>query len=322
MTKDTNIQWHPAFCSAFKLELREDAEYLTYTNEYNINTKPIQADLLIIKKPTSISLKNNLGKIFRGHNIIEYKSPDDALNLDTFIKVIGYACLYKASEKHVNDIQLDDITLTFVRKRTPRGLFKWLTEQGYQIIKKYEGIFYVLHEHCFPIQIIVSNGLSKKEQKWITLLHDDLDKEDIRNAIEEIQNLQHKGDKDNADSLLQIAIKKNKEVFEVLKKEDDRMCEALRELMEPEIKEALAKATEEGLRNGHAVGYTKGHAEGHAAGHAEGRAEGRAEGELINLFRLVQKNLLPKEIGAAEAKLSMEDFINQMYQYGYTLPNE
>lgn len=160
----------------------------------------------------------------------------------------------------------------------------------------------------------MSNGLSKKEQKWITLLHDDLDKEDIRNAIEEIQNLQHKGDKDNADSLLQIAIKKNKEVFEVLKKEDDRMCEALRELMEPEIKEALAKATEEGLRNGHAVGYTK--------GHAEGRAQGRAEGELINLFRLVQKNILPKEIGAAEANLSIENFIKQMYQYGYTLPNE
>lgn len=41
MTKNANTQWHPAFCSAIKLELREDAEYLSYTNEYTINTKPL-----------------------------------------------------------------------------------------------------------------------------------------------------------------------------------------------------------------------------------------------------------------------------------------
>ncbi len=50
MEKEKNTQWHPAFCSALKLELREDAEHLTYTNEYNINTKPLQMDMLIIKK--------------------------------------------------------------------------------------------------------------------------------------------------------------------------------------------------------------------------------------------------------------------------------
>ncbi len=39
MEKDVKTQWHPAFCSAIKLELREDAKYLTYTEEDIINYK-------------------------------------------------------------------------------------------------------------------------------------------------------------------------------------------------------------------------------------------------------------------------------------------
>lgn len=50
MKKIKKTQWHPAFCSAIRLELREDKEFLEYFNEYNLNTKPLQIDLLIIKK--------------------------------------------------------------------------------------------------------------------------------------------------------------------------------------------------------------------------------------------------------------------------------
>lgn len=50
MSKELKTQWHPAFVSAMKLELIEDAEYLDYTSEYNLNTKPLEMDLLIVKK--------------------------------------------------------------------------------------------------------------------------------------------------------------------------------------------------------------------------------------------------------------------------------
>lgn len=72
-------QWHPPFCSAIRLELRENKDVLSYINEYNINTKPLETDLLIIKKPRNAILHNELGKLFRSHNLIEYKSPDDSL---------------------------------------------------------------------------------------------------------------------------------------------------------------------------------------------------------------------------------------------------
>ena len=165
MTKEIKTQWHPAFCSAVKLELIENKGDLDYENEYNLNSKPIQIDLLVIKKSKDVEIKNEIGKIFRGHNILEYKSPQDSMNVDTFIKVIAYACLYKASEVHVNDICLEDITITLIRERRPRELFKWFTKHGYEICEKYPGIYYVNKDGNFPIQVIVSSRLAKENLK-------------------------------------------------------------------------------------------------------------------------------------------------------------
>ena len=79
MTRKKRVEWHPAFCSAMRLELKEYDKYLQYVNEYNLSSKPLQIDLLIIKKRNDISIENTIGRIFRKHNIIEYKSPDDSM---------------------------------------------------------------------------------------------------------------------------------------------------------------------------------------------------------------------------------------------------
>lgn len=121
MSKELKTQWHPAFVAAMKLELKEDAQYLDYISEYNLNTKPLEMDLLIVKKVQEVEIKNEIGKIFRKHNIIEYKSPDDSMNLNTYMKVIAYACLYKAYENHVDEIKLDEITITMVREKKQRS---------------------------------------------------------------------------------------------------------------------------------------------------------------------------------------------------------
>lgn len=54
MTKDMipekKLQWHPAFCSAVKLELRKNMDDLIYEMEHNLNSKPILIDFPVIKK--------------------------------------------------------------------------------------------------------------------------------------------------------------------------------------------------------------------------------------------------------------------------------
>lgn len=49
--EELKIQWHPAFCSAMELILKEDRDHLEFIREYNLNTKPLEVDLLVIKKP-------------------------------------------------------------------------------------------------------------------------------------------------------------------------------------------------------------------------------------------------------------------------------
>lgn len=85
----TKIQWHPGFVTAVGMELREDRELLELESEHNLNRKPLEIDLLVIKKQPHAELNNEIGKLFRGHNIMEYKSPGDTLNVNTFYKVTG-----------------------------------------------------------------------------------------------------------------------------------------------------------------------------------------------------------------------------------------
>ena len=59
--------------------------WVVLEKEYNLNTKPLEIDLLVIKKEASVRIENEIGILFRGHNIMEYKSPDDALDIDAFI---------------------------------------------------------------------------------------------------------------------------------------------------------------------------------------------------------------------------------------------
>ena len=238
MSKELKTQWHPAFVSAMQLELKEDAQYLNFTSEHNLNTKPLEVDLLIVKKEKDVEIKNEIGKVFRKHNIVEYKSPDDSMNLNTYMKVIAYACLYKAYEERVDDISLDEIAITMVRERKPEKLFQWFENNGYQVEEVFKGIYYVIQETSFITQIIVSKQLSKENQKWLTLLSGDLDRADVARVVSQIESLTEENEKRHGDSVLQVAMQENEEVFNEIR-EDGNMCEALRKFFEPELNEAM-----------------------------------------------------------------------------------
>lgn len=66
-----DIQWHPVFVSAMNLEFLENREDLVFEREYNLNTKPLEIDLLIIKKEKEVSIRNEIGHFFRKYNILE-----------------------------------------------------------------------------------------------------------------------------------------------------------------------------------------------------------------------------------------------------------
>ena len=244
----TALQWHPAFYAGIQIELAEDAHHLSFENEHQLGTKPKEIDVLIIKKDPGVSIRKNIGRIFRKYNIIEYKSPEDYLSIDDFYKVYGYACFYKSDTSTVNDIKVDEITISFVTKCYPRKVIKHLEkEQHLEVCKQGRGIYYVYGER-FPIQFIITSQLPKEMNFWLHHLTNDLKKvEEAENLLREYKNYK---DDNLHQSLMDIIVQANKEVF----KEARGMCQALYELMEDEIKEREEVAEKNGEKRGEVRG--------------------------------------------------------------------
>lgn len=236
--RDLKIQWHPGFVAAMTLEFKEYKDILVFENEHNLNTKPLAIDLLIVKKKPSVHISDEIGEFFREHNILEYKSPEDHLNIDTFFKTLAYACLYKAYEKKLNEIKMDSITMSIVRETKPEGLFRNLEECGCTLSKHYNGIYYIKGPLPFPAQIIVTSELDNGSYMWLKALSAKLDKKDIQNLLDNIHQMSEKADKEMAASVLEISMEANKQIAEELK-EGDTVFETLMEIMEPKINEIM-----------------------------------------------------------------------------------
>ncbi len=247
--EDTKIQWHPGFVAAMNLEFKENRDDLIFEKEYNLNTKPLETDLLIIKKNPAARLANEIGTFFRGHNIMEYKSPGDELNINTFYKVQGYACIYKAAGTASAKISEDDITTTIIREGRPSGLFKHLSGKGFEITHSCRGIYRIHTGSLFPIQIIVTRELEEEGHVWLRALSEKLQKEDVKQLLKRISRLTGEFDKEMADSILKVSIDANRQLIKEMM-EDESMYEALMELMEPRLVVRDKMKMEEGLRQG------------------------------------------------------------------------
>jgi len=256
---DAKIQWHPAFCAAAELELRLNKADLEFKREYNLSKKPLQMDMLIIEKRKNVQIQNEIGTIFRGHNVIEYKSPDDGMTIDDFFKTLGYACLYKGLGEKVNQIPLEELTVSLFRASAPKQLMKQLIGYGYKIELHTSGIYYV-QGFSIPIQIIVTKELDSKNHESLKVLSRSAEKEDIQKFTEFARDFSEPGDKEKADAVLQVSVAANREKYDEVRRSEN-MCEALRELMKEEIEQELEKARKEGLRLGNEEGREKGRQE-------------------------------------------------------------
>lgn len=243
----TMLQWHPAFYAGIQIEFEAERDKLIFENEHQLGTKPKQIDVLIIKNNSKEPIRKNIGRIFRKHNIIEYKSPTDYLSIDDFYLVYGYACLYKADTSKVDTIPANEITLSFVCHTFPQKLMKHLKNvRKYTIEKQEDGVYYVKGDF-FPIQIIHTKKLPKETNLWLRNLTDTLeDKNDILTLMTEYAT---KTENKLYSSVMEIIVQANEKKFE----EVDIVCDSLkriileqnREAYEQEKQEAIQKALEE-----------------------------------------------------------------------------
>ena len=227
------LQWHPAFCAAAGLEFHEDIERLELKPEYNLSKEPIRIDLLIIKEESDRRIKNEIGHIMRTYNVIEYKSPEDALTIDDFYKTVGYACLYKGYGEHVDAVPIDELTVSIFRATRPEKMFLTLQKYGHKIEEKYPGIYYVT-EHLQP-----------GEHRSLRILSNHAKKEDIEEFLRNVEEMNTPRDRQNVEAVLQVSVKANDELYREIRR-DANMCDALRELMKDDLEDARKLGESEG----------------------------------------------------------------------------
>lgn len=248
----TKLQWHPAFGAALRITLQDEMKYLEMHEEHLLSKKPLQMDILIIKKTQDIQIKKKIGMIFRKHNIIEYKSPEDSLSVNDFYKVYGYACIYQSNTDRVKEIDPEDLTLTFACSHYPRKLLRHLeTVRGIRAEYQGGGIYY-LKGDPIPMQLLITPKLTYKENYWLQSMRTDLQAgEEIRKLVREYEK--HRKSKDHA-AVMDLITRANWKQMEVEKK----MCDALKELFAEELKEADSKGRTEGIEQGIEQGIERG----------------------------------------------------------------
>ncbi len=316
------LQWHPAFCAAAELELRLNKEDLSFRREYNLSKKPLQIDLLIIEKKRNVHIRNEIGSIFRGHNIIEYKSPDDGMTIDDFFKTLGYAYLYKGLGERADQILLEDLTVSLFRAAMPEKLMSRLRYYGYEIQEYAAGIYYV-KGFAVPVQLVVTKKLKTEAHECLRVLSRNAEKEDIQKFTELASAFAEPGEKEKADAVLQVSVAANRKEYDEVRRSAD-MCEALRELMKEEIEEELAKNRERAIKEGHEQGMQQGIQQGMQQGMQQGIQQGiqqgmqqgmrqgiqqgLEQGRIAELVDLVREHLLSLEIAAKRAGMEPEAF--------------
>ena len=235
------LQWHPAFYAGIQIDLSEESFRLDFESEHQLGTRPKEIDVLIIKKNPEDKIHKNIGKIFRVHNIVEYKSPKDYLSIDDYYKVLGYACFYKADTPKEDAVKASEITVSLVCRNWPHKLIRHLADIRHLCLEEQEQGIYYIRGDIFPVQIICTAKLQPEKNIWLMALTNNLKQGEVVECLlkeyrKHQRNVLYK-------SVMNLIIRANKEIFE----EEKEMCEALRELFKDELEVGIAAGIAERL---------------------------------------------------------------------------
>jgi hypothetical protein len=147
----------------------------------------MRIDVLIIKKTRDITIKKSLGQIFRNHNIIEYKNPNDSFSINDFGKTMAYCYTYTSNKK----VPITDISLSIIVSKKPLTVFKHLKAvYGWKINEEYPGIHIVSGAGlAFPIQLIDSKKLPETENLYLKNLREGVPFESVEKVFTESKDL-------------------------------------------------------------------------------------------------------------------------------------
>ena len=124
--------------------------------EHLLGEAPPRADYLILKEEDGLRMDKEIYRIFRRHNIIEYKNPHDSLNERVLRKICGYANFYIGTAGHEGEIPADSVTVSVFRAVKNAALFAGMQACGMLETDRTAGIYHVKGLTDLPFQIVIT----------------------------------------------------------------------------------------------------------------------------------------------------------------------
>ena len=154
------------------------------------------------------------------------------------IKVNAYALLYKAYGKEVDEIKINDVTVTLTILRYSREAIKALIYQGYTVENKSAGIYMITGKAILPTQIIVISQLDENLHFWITKLRKSITKDQLMQVLIESRKLTQKHIELYIRPYISVLADANRKSMDKIREEDIDMGNYFQELFKDDLKKS------------------------------------------------------------------------------------
>ena len=167
------------------------------------------------------------------------------MSIDDFYKAVAYTLIYKGYNRKVDELPIENITLTIFRHSYPRELIKALRRSGFVVKEEYPGIFYIDGKVNFGLQLIVSSRLPNGEYEGLRLLAKGCTRDAVIHYAKEAAASGDENVKTNAGTVIGICLDINRSLGSQFK-EDSSMNDVIRDI----FKKAFDEAKQEGIQEG------------------------------------------------------------------------
>ena len=273
--------WHSWMDALLHIVLH--AYPVSIERELVLGSQPPRADFLVLMEDEVVDLGLRIFKIFREHNIIEFKSPDDELNEHILWKCVGYVGFYI----HEKGIPADKVTLTLIRGAKPFRLFEELS--AYTVPDRASGIYHIKDWRVdLPIQVIVTTELSGPEYAGFRAISKKPRVQDIAQMFRDNERETDPALIDFYRAYWTISARLTGNILEEAKMRNPNMARTVLDIFRPEIDMEINTALSTNTRN--------------------------------NLYLYVQKGDMALDRAAENAGMSPTAFLESMEKAGYTVP--
>ncbi len=244
--------WHAGFEALLRIETYKYGSKIRLKTEEVLGEEPPRADYVILIEDEETELDKEIFKIFRRHNICEFKNPHDSFNERVIRKICGYANFYIGLAEREGDIPSDQVTLSIFRAVKNQKLFKAMEASGRLIKDNTPGIYHGEGITDLSFQIVITSELEGDEYAAYRELTNKADEADIEQVIEAGGKAENDTVREHYRVLLKLVIAKNPGVIETLRR-NSAMEDVLMEIVKDKIDEKVNNAVSEAVSNAEAA---------------------------------------------------------------------